>query len=70
MAVLTECAGSPGWGVHVYICCMPCERNSTVCVYMNDRTVEAFGAILFFMNHLSVRLDKLFERFGRLLVWY
>ena len=57
MGVLSECAGSPGWEVHVYICCMPCERYGTVCVYMNNRTVEAFGAILFFRNHLSVRLD-------------
>ena len=57
MAVLSDWAGSPGWGVHVYIWSMPCERYGTVCVYMNDRTEEAFGAILFFRNHLSVRLD-------------
>ena len=36
---------------------MPCERYGTVCVYMKDSTEEALDAILFFRNHLSVRLD-------------
>ena len=60
MVVLSDWAGSMVWGVPVYIRRMPCEQYGAVCVYMKDSTEEALGAILFFRNHLFVKLDLSF----------